>query len=164
MNFVDKINTFDKVKTTHFPKYYKYSLLSQGKDRVKTVKEGRKLSSWTFQFTMSWLLNHQLTIVPSVNMVSNVGLTSDSTHASGSIKLIPKGLRRVFFMPTNKLEFPLKHPEYTYCDDYFDKKVWHVMGLPTHIAVSRKIEGILRRIIFGGSKEIKKILKKIIKN
>ena len=109
-------------------------------------------------------LNHQVTIVPAVNLMSNVGLTNDSTHAVGSLRLIPKGLRPVFFMPVHKIEFPLRHPEYTYCDDYFDKKVWKLMGMPIHIAVYRKIEGIFRRVMFGGKKEIKKILKKLIKN
>lgn len=164
MSFVDRLDAFDKIKTAHYPKCYKYDLLSQGKDRVKTVKEGRKLSSWTFQFNMIRFLNHQLTIVPAVNMVSNVGLTSDSTHALGNIKQMPKGLRPLFFMPTHKIEFPLRHPECTYCDDRFDKMVWRVMGLPRYIAAYRKIEGILRRIIFGGRTEIKKLIKKLIKN
>lgn len=163
MSFVDRIDAFEKLKKAHYPKCYKNSLLIQGKDRWKTLKEGKKLSSWTFQFTMSRLLNYQLVVVPAVNMVSNVGLTSDSTHAVGDIKHIPKGLRPVFFMPIHNTKFPLKHPEYTYCDDYFDKKVWRLMGLPMHIAAYRKIEGILRRIIFGGSSEIKRLIKKVIK-
>lgn len=163
MSFVDRLNVFEKIKTSHYLKCYKRSLLAQAKNRTKTLKEGKKLTSWTFQFTMCRLLNHQLTIVPAVNMVSNVGLTSESTHASGDIKQIPKGLSPVFFMPIHKMEFPLKHPECMYCDDYFDKKVWHLMGLPVHIAAYRKIEGILRRIIFGGRAEIKKLIKKLIK-
>ena len=163
MSFVERLNAFDKIEKAYYPSYYKRDLLSQGRDRVKTVKEGRKLSSWTFQFNMLRFLNHQLTIVPSVNMMSNVGLTSESTHASGSLKLIPKGLRPVFFMPIHKMEFPLKHPEFTYCDDHFDKQVWKLMGMPGHIAAYRKIEGILRRILFGGRKEIKKLIKKLIK-
>ncbi len=163
MSFVDRLNVFDKIKTSNHPKYYRRSLLAQGKDRVKTVKEGRRLSSWTFQFTMCRLLNHQLTLVPAVNMVSNVGLTSESTHASGNIKQIPKGLRPVFFMPIHNMEFPLKHSECIYCDDYFDKKVWRLMGLPAHVAAYRKLEGILRRIIFGGISELKKMIKKVIK-
>ncbi len=163
MGFVDKLDVFEKIKTWNYPSYYKRSLLSQGKDRVKTLKEGKKLSSWTFQCTMNRLLNHQLVIVPAVNMISNVGLTSDSTHASGSLKLIPKGLRRVFFMPVHNIQFPLTHPEYICCDDSFDKRVWKIMGLPKHIAVYRKVEGIFRRIVFGGKAEIKKMAKRLMK-
>ena len=163
MSFVDRLNVFDKIEKSNYPGYFKKDLINQGKDRVKTIKEGRKLSSWTFQFNMIRFLNHQLTIVPAVNMVSNVGLTGDSTHASGTLKQIPKGLRPVFFMPTHKMEFPLKHPECTYCDDCFDKKVWRLMGMPARVAAYRKVEGILRRIIFGGTSELKKMIKKVIK-
>lgn len=163
MSFVDRLDAFDKIKKAHYPNYYKKDLLAQGKDRIETVKQGKKLSSWTFQFNMIRFLNHQLTIVPALNMLSNVGLTNESTHAVGSIKLIPKGLRPLFFMPIHKTDFPLKHPECTYCDDYFDKKVWHLMGFPLHISAYRKIEGILRRILFGGKSEKKKLIKKLIK-
>ena len=163
MEFIDKFDAFNVIKKSSLPRCYKRALLVQGKDRIKTLRAGKKLSSWTFQCTMNRLLGNQLIIVPSVNMVSNVGLTSDSTHAVGSLKLIPKGLRPVFFMPTHKIEFPLKHPECMYCDNYFDKLVWDRMGLPMHITAYRKIEGIFRRVIFGGRKEVKKIIKKIVK-
>lgn len=163
MNFVDRLNAFEKIKNSHYLKCYKRDLLAQGIDRYKVLKEGKKLSSWTFQFNMIRFLNHQLSIVPSVNMVSNIGLTSESTHASGNIRQIPKGLRPVFFMPVHKMEFPLKHPECTYCDDLFDKKVWRLMGMPAHVGVYRKIESIIRRIMFGGVSEIRKMVKKVIK-
>ncbi len=163
MSFVERLNAFEKIEKSCYPKYYKDDLLAQGKDRIKTVKEGKKLSSWTFQFNMIRFLNHQLTIVPAKNMLSNVGITADSTHAVGQLRQIPKGLRPLFFMPVHNIEFPLRHPECTYCDDYFDKRVWRLMGMPAHIAVYRKIEGILRRIVFGGTKEIKKLFKKLIR-
>lgn len=163
MKFVDEVNAFEKIKKSNYPRYYKRDLLAQGKDRKKVLGAGKKLSSWTFQYNMIRFLQHQVTIVPSVNMVSNVGLTCESTHASANIKMIPKGLRRVFFMKTHEMAFPLKHPNCMYCDDEFDRKVWAVMGMPLRIALHRKFSSISRRIIFGGFKEIKKMTKKIFK-
>lgn len=161
MKFVDELNAFDKIKASSYPRYYKKDLLKQGKNRKKVLDAGKKLSSWTFQYNMIRILQNQVTIVPSVNLISNVGLTCESTHASSNIKMIPKGLRKVFFMKIHEIAFPLNHPACVYCDDYFDRKVWALMGMPLHIAVWRKLSSMTRRIIFGGRKEIQKMFKKI---
>ena len=163
MKFIDEVNAFEKIKKSNYPKYYKRDLIKQGKNRQQVLRAGKKLSSWTFQYNMIRILQNQVTIVPSVNMVSNVGLTYESTHASSNIKMIPRGLRKVFFMQTHAMEFPLNHPQCVYCDDDFDRKVWTLMGMPLHIATHRKVSSICRRILFGGSKEIKKMFKKIFK-
>lgn len=163
MNFVDRLDVFNKIKKSNYPKCYKKDLIKQGKNRVETLKKGKKLSSWTFQYNMIRFLNNQVTIVPSVNMISNVGLTGDSTHASSTMKMIPKGLQKVFYMERHDIPFPLKHPEVIYRDDEFDKKVWRLMGMPTHVAVHRKFSSIIRRIFFGGGKEIKKMFKKVFR-
>ncbi len=163
MKFVDELNAFEKIKQSNYPSYYKRDLIKQGKNRKKVLSQGKKLSSWTFQYNMIRVLQNQVTIVPAVNMISNVGLTCESTHASSNIKMIPKGLRKVFFMKTHEMAFPIKHPQCVYCDDLFDRKVWTLMGMPRHITIHRKISSICRRILFGGFKEMKKMLKKIFK-
>ena len=96
-------------------------------------------------------------------MISNVGLTGEATHASGSLRLIPKGLHRVFFMKTHVIDFPLNHPSEFIANKKFDKKVWTLMGMPMHIAIHRKLSSIIRRTFFGGTKEIKKMFKKVFK-
>ena len=163
IGFMDKEYVFDKAKNTNYPKYYRDDVITTGKARTNTLRSGKRLSSWAFQFRIIGILNHQMSIVPSVNLVSNVGLTNDSTHASGDIKLIPKGLRSVFFMPIHKMEFPLKHPTFTYCDDFFDRKVWRLMGMQKHVRIYRRIESIVRRILFGGIKETEKMARKAMK-
>lgn len=163
MKFVDELNAFEKIKQSNYPSYYKRDLIKQGKNRKKVLAQGKKLSSWTFQYNMIRVLQNQVTIVPAVNMISNVGLTCESTHASSNIKMIPKGLRKVFFMKTHEIAFPIKHPQCVYCDDLFDRKVWTLMGMPRHITIHRKISSICRRILFGGFKEMKKMFKKIFK-
>lgn len=163
MGFIEDQNAFDKIKKSKFPRYFKRDLIKQGKNRLKVLKSGKKLSSWTFQFNMIGFLKDQLTIVPKVNMISNVGLTAESTHASSDIKMIPKGLRKVFFMKTHPIEFPLNHPEKVFSNDKFDKKVWRLMGMPFFVRIHRKLSSIIRRIFFGGPKEIKKMFKKVFK-
>ena len=163
MKFINELDVFNKIKKSNFPKYYKKDLIKQGKNRLKVLNSGKKLSSWTFQYNMIGFLNNQVTIVPMVNMISNVGLTGDSTHASSSLKMIPKGLQKVFYMKQHEIAFPLNHPTIVYRDDAFDKKVWRLMGMPIHVAVHRKFSSIIRRIIFGGGKEIKKMFKKVFR-
>lgn len=162
MKFMLDTNCIEKIKKSSYPYGYKKDLIRQGKNRLLMLREGKKLSSWTFQYNMIRFLNHQLTIVPCVNLMTNVGLGADSTHASASLHEIPKGLQSLFYMKFGHISFPLKHPKYVYCDDFFDRKVWRKLGLNPMIAFYRKIESIVRQIIYGDTNVlIKKFVKKI---
>ena len=164
MSFMKDTDAIEKIKQSNYPSYYKRDLIAQGLDRFSKLEKGEKLTSWTFQYNMIRFLQHQLTIVPHVNLMSNVGLTGESTHAVSSIMQIPKGLQSIFYMRTQTISFPLKHPQYVYCDDYFDRMVWKKMGMPKHIAIYRKIESICRQFIFGDKKKLlKKLYKKLKK-
>lgn len=63
----------------------------------------RKINSWAYAWTYTALVNNKLTIVPSVNLVSNIGTGRDATHTS--IK------SRVLNLPVKRINFPLKHPK-----------------------------------------------------
>lgn len=154
MKFVKETDALTKIKKSSYPKCYKDDLITQGKDRLQCIESGKKLSSWTFQYNMIRFLNHQLTIVPHVNLMSNVGLTGESTHASSSLKQIPKGLQGIFYMETGEMKFPLKHPKYMYCDDEFDRRVWRKLGMNKNVAVYRKVESIVRQLIYGNKKKL----------
>lgn len=160
MPFMKETNALEKIRTSSYPSYYKRDLIVQGKDRFAKLQSGQKLTSWTFQYNMIRFLNHQLTIVPRVNLMSNVGLTAESTHASGNIKQIPKGLQSIFYMKTAQMFFPMKHPKYVYCDDQFDRRVWKKMGMTRSVAAYRKVESICRQLVFGGGKKLFMKLKK----
>ena len=62
----------------------------------------RKIDSWAYVWTYAALVNDKLTVVPSVNLVSNVGTGQGATHTS--IK------SRVLNIPVERINFPLKHP------------------------------------------------------
>ena len=66
--------------------------------------------------------HHQLQIIPKVNMISNIGCDEDAAHAD-SLKLMPRGTRRVFGMKTYEMEFPIKHMDYMIADSEYEKKV-----------------------------------------
>jgi hypothetical protein len=96
----------------------------------------------------SGLLNSQLNIIPAKNMISNIGITADSTHAVDSLSKLPKGLRRVFFMKTNEIELPLTHPKYVQEDIEYKKKLDRLMGFGHPlVALYRRIESRLYRVL-----------------
>ena len=73
--------------------------------------------------------NHRLNIVPTQNMIINVGNTPEGgTHSMSSLDLIPRGLRRIYTMKSFEIEFPLRHPKYMINDVEFQKKLFRVMG------------------------------------
>lgn len=156
------VDIFEIIKNSAFPNYYKADLAKQGRDRISKLRNGEKLSSWTFQFNILRVLNNQLTIVPRKNMVSNVGITADSTHAVGSIKMISKSLRPIFFMRHHKIDFPLIHPDFVFCDNEFDKRVWSILGMPWNKAVSQRIESVMRQLIYGNANDRKKLFNKVL--
>ena len=63
-------------------------------------------------FWASMLLNNGLAIMPTRNLINNMGVTADSTHFTSSLDTIPRRLRRMFTMKRYELQFPLRHPRY----------------------------------------------------
>lgn len=57
-------------------------------------------------------LHGRINIIPKYNMITNIGIMDESTHNVGNIKLLPKGIRRVFNMERYEVETPLTHPKY----------------------------------------------------
>jgi len=55
------------------------------------------------------LLHDGLAIMPSKNMINNIGM-NEGTHYSTQLDLMPKRLRRIFTMGKYEIDFPLSHP------------------------------------------------------
>ena len=74
---------------------------------------------WDFQWTFACYIQNTLGIIPNVNLVSNIGFGADSTHFQSKKK------NKFENMPTEQIEFPLKHPDFVICDrkaDNFTQK------------------------------------------
>ena len=105
---------------------------------------------------------NRLNIVPTKNMIINVGNTPEgSTHSMSSLDVIPRGLRRIYTMKSYELDFPLKHPKYIINDVEFQKQLFRVMGWG-HPLVKfwRKIEKAILMIRYEG---IRALLNKVRK-
>ena len=82
--------------------------VKQWKKTNQLVKNGEKMSYWAHQWRLCKLINHNLCIIPKVNLVSNVG-DIDPTH--------PSTLKEnciYHHMNTSSLHYPLIHPEHVY--------------------------------------------------
>ena len=72
---------------------------------------------------MNLFVQGRYNIVPSKNMISNVGIADISTHSTNDILKIPRAVRKVFFMKTYEYSFPLNHPKYVVNDINYMKKI-----------------------------------------
>lgn len=73
-------------------------------------------------------LNNQFNIAPKKNLITNIGLTEDATHNSvGSLKMIPRDVRIVFYAERYELDFPLIHPKDVKLDYGFEKFVHRII-------------------------------------
>ncbi|MBQ9735285.1 MAG: hypothetical protein IJV96_00680 [Clostridia bacterium] len=81
-----------------------------------------KIPYWEHIIGAQVLLNHRLVIYPKNNMICNVGLSANSTHAPESLEWLPQKIWQYFNTPTYDVEFPLKHPKYMIPDIAFEKK------------------------------------------
>lgn len=111
----------------------------------------------------TWLHN-RLHIVPSKNMISNIGFTGESTHSVTSLDVVPKGIRKIFNMKTYEYDFPLKHPPYMIEDMVFLKKINRIMGTGYPLVrLYRKCESVFYRMRNGDFSMWKRCMKKCMK-
>ncbi len=111
----------------------------------------------------STILNSRLNIVATQNMICNIGVTENATHSPEDIRMMPRGIRRIFNMKTYEVEFPLKHPKYVVEDVEFRKRLYRIMGWGHPFVSSyRKCESVLLRIRYGDFKGLwQGLLKKL---
>ncbi len=111
-------------------------------------------------FGMSLVLNHQLCIMPTRNLVSNLGVTADSTHFAASLNTIPRRLRRMFTMQRHELDFPLRHPTHVIENIAFKEHVYRInaWGHPW-LKVCRSFEELFNNLRYGNFRLIGKALR-----
>ena len=115
-------------------------------------------------FWASMLLNNGLAIMPTRNLINNIGVTADSTHFTGSVNILPHKLRKLFTMQRFELRFPLVHPphviEHTaYKDRLYCTNAWN----HPWIKVAYSLEELFLNLRHGNFGAIKTALAKRIR-
>ena len=90
-----------------------------------------------------------LSIIPSKNMISNIGISPDAVHGAKDIRLLTKRGQKAFNATNYELEFPLRHPQYVLeCKEY-EKIQGQIMGWN---------DGFIRKAIEYAEEKIRQLL------
>jgi hypothetical protein len=80
----------------------------------------KEIDTWDFQWTFASFIQNGLHVLPTQNLVSNIGFGKEATHTKKESKL---SRRKTF-----ELEFPLQHPEFmirdAQADSFTDRYVY----------------------------------------
>ncbi len=103
------------------------------------------LDIWDYQWSFSCLLHGGLSVVPAVNLVSNIGFQRSASHTTEPLTLGANLAR-------SPLPFPLHHPELIQADQTYDRQYirWR-RGKPDPLLVARHIQSALdaRRPVYA---------------
>lgn len=101
------------------------------------------------------LSQNQINIVPSKNLVCNIGVSINASHSADDIRKLPRATRKLFNTPIYELQFPLHHPEFVIRDLYYEKKVNYLLAWNNPILKwMRRIEAFMLHLKYGDLKRI----------
>lgn len=98
------------------------------------------LDCWDFQWLFTCWVQNGLSIIPRLNLVTNVGSGQDATHFQENSPLLN--------LPVQSLEFPLKHPPFLIRDSRMDEVIQTTVynyNLTPYKNVIRKLKKIRQR-------------------
>jgi len=98
------------------------------------------LDTWDFQWAYTRFVNSGLSIVPSVNLVKNLGFGEDATHTFSSND-------RRANMSFNELETKLKHPIFIIRDKVSDDKYFKNFVYSNFTALKSKLKRVIKEIV-----------------
>lgn len=133
-------------------------------DTIKMFRDHQSTGKAYYEsiFWASMLLNNGLAIMPTKNLVNNIGASDDSTHYS-ALRTMPRRLQRIFTMQRFELDFPLKHPKYIIENVEYKEHVYktHAWNHPW-IKVGRSFEELWLNLRYGNFSQIGKSLQRRI--
>jgi hypothetical protein len=96
-----------------------------------------KIDTWDYQWVFANWVNGRLSIVPAVNLISNIGFGQNATHTKGASELEN--------LPTTPIKFPLSHPIGVFKSlqaDRFSENM--CFSVPLWKRIRNKIVGLIR--------------------
>jgi hypothetical protein len=73
-----------------------------------------RMDTWDHQWTFACCIQSGLTIVPNVNLISNIGFGTEATHTRNKADKFAN-------LPTEAMSFPMQHSKLVVCDAKTDK-------------------------------------------
>lgn len=108
-----------------------YPSKAERKNLLKACKKHKSSGKAYFETinAASMMLNNRVSIVPTKNMICNIGVgVAESTHSTSNIKRMRPKTRKLFNKKVFDYEFPLKHPEYVACDMEYKYRIDKAYG------------------------------------
>jgi len=103
------------------------------KKRFAGVFEGTGPSNWDYQWMFAHFANRMACVVPTVNLVTNIGSSAEATHMGA--------FDPYMHIPATEMAFPLVHPRYFVLDAIADREAaltrFSVRPLP--VRASRRV-------------------------
>ena len=134
------------------------------KEFIKMCRDHRDSGNPQFEsvFWATMLLNSGMAIMPTKNMINNVGASADSAHYS-EFNTLPSRIKRLFTMKRHDIEFPLRHPHYVIEETGYWKRFYKANGWGyPWIKISRSLEELWLNIKAGNFRFIwKSIMRRI---
>ena len=121
--FMHDEQAMERLRAIARERHLRNNMLQMFADHSQSGKEYFETIYWA-----DLLLSSSLCIMPTRNLVNNVGLTADSTHFAAELQTMPGRLRRIFTMPRYELSFPLHHPCYVVEHGDYLQRRYKVMG------------------------------------
>lgn len=105
-----------------------------------------EIDTWDYQWLFANIMQSGLTVVPSQNLIRNIGFGSSATHTTGQVPAYANAA------PT-AIEFPLSHPPYVMPDPLYQKQVIDVFlsAPPLPDRVMHRLRSLLKRFGLGSN-------------
>ena len=102
---------------------------------------GGKIDTWDYQWVYSCLIAKGFSVIPSANLISNLGFREDATHTRNESNACA-------LIKTTELMFPLKHPDKVEksinMDDFIYREIFKVFKKYSY---HKRLERYLRKLI-----------------
>ena len=147
LNFLADKDALKKIRSKISRRKYRIQLKKGLRVRNEALRDPNKASFESSSFFAN-LLNDGCAIIPTKNLITNIGIGEGTFHATDSIKKITRRMQKLFYMARYELRFPLRPPLTNRQDEAYNKKINQLMYPNIFIRILVKIESRIRRIIF----------------
>jgi hypothetical protein len=96
-------------------------------------------NAWDYQWLYTHLKNNALTIIPHVNLMSNIGFGPGATHTTEANPALA--------VPASAMEFPLRHPSSFIPLRSMDRHIQNISSIPWFKRITGRIRRVLKRVV-----------------
>ena len=146
--YLNDIQILKRIHENIEPNYWAKFQIKGAKKTYSYFCKHNQIQSFELLNAMAMHLQSAYAIIPTKNMISNIGITEGSVHNVSNIKYVPIGMRRIFNMKIYETTTDvLKHPRYLLENKAYRKKLFSIMGRNNKVKqLYWKIESKLRRM------------------